>query len=74
MFNLVTHIFGLKIVERSTICEGKIGQNIPTDDKPVEVWHKAFIFMIYMIPQKIVYWGRFMQTGTHAPVSVQEPG
>jgi len=44
MFNLVTQIFGLKIVERSTICEGTIGQNIPTDDKPVEVWHKEVHF------------------------------
>jgi len=44
MFNLVTQIFGLKIVERSTICEGTIGQNIPTNDKPVEVWHKEVHF------------------------------
>ncbi len=44
MFNLVTQIFGLKIVERSTICEGTIAQNIPNDDKPVEVWHKEVHF------------------------------
>ncbi|NDH01439.1 MAG: M3 family peptidase, partial [Opitutae bacterium] len=39
-----TQIFGLKIVERSTICEGTIAQNIPNDSNPVEVWHKEVHF------------------------------
>jgi len=41
---LVTQIFGLKIVERSTICEGTIVQDIASDDDPVEVWHKDVHF------------------------------
>ena len=44
MFDLVTQIFGLKIVERSTICEGTVAQNIATDDDPVDVWHKDVHF------------------------------
>jgi len=44
MFDLVTQIFGLKIDERSTICEGTIVQDIASDDDPVEVWHKDVHF------------------------------
>ncbi len=44
MFNLVTQIFGLKIVERSTIYAGKICQNPDPDDEPVEVWHNTVCF------------------------------
>jgi oligopeptidase A len=39
MFNLVTKIFGLKIVERSTLFEGKRYQYINSENQPVEVWH-----------------------------------
>ena len=39
MFNLVTKIFGLKIVERPTLFEGKRYQSIDSENQPVEVWH-----------------------------------
>ena len=44
MFDLVTQIFGLKIVERSTICEGTVAQDIVSDEQPVDVWHKDVHF------------------------------
>ncbi len=44
MFTLVTKVFGLKIVERSTFCEGKSSQKIDGDDQPVEVWHPEVRF------------------------------
>ena len=39
MFNLVARVFGLKIVERSTVFEGKTSQQIHSSEQPVEVWH-----------------------------------
>ena len=44
MFNLVTQIFGLKIVERSTQFEGETFSNGEEANKPVEVWHKEIRF------------------------------
>ena len=74
MFNLVTQIFGLKIVERSTICEASIAQNIPNDDKPVEVWHKEVHFYDLFDSSENRLLGSFYADWHCAPVSVQEPG
>ena len=44
MFSLVTQIFGLKIVERSTQFEGETFSNGEEVNNPVEVWHKEIRF------------------------------
>ena len=44
MFNLVTQIFGLKIVERSTKFDGKVFTNGQSGNNSVEVWHEQVRF------------------------------
>lgn len=44
MFTLVTKVFGLKIIERSTLFEGKACNQTGADDTPVEVWHSDVRF------------------------------
>ena len=44
MFNLVTQIFGLEIVERSTQFEGEVFAHGVKESQPVEVWHNEVRF------------------------------
>jgi len=44
MFSLVTQVFGLKIIERSTLFEGKLTTSCAEDSNPVEVWHPEVKF------------------------------
>ncbi len=44
MFSLVAQVFGLKIVERNTIHDGKTYAHSKLEDEPVEVWHSDVRF------------------------------
>ena len=44
MFELVTQVFGLKIVERSTLFDGTVHANGEQNNQAVEVWHPEVRF------------------------------